>query len=225
VEDVVETEVRINPDAVVDRIELDDGSWVDVVRGWLLGADELYAALKDGVAWQQGRNFRYERMVDERRLGSSWRPGTPLPHPALAQVHKTLQRTYKVDFGGFGLMQYRDGRDGQGFHRDTDMKWLEDTRIAVLTLGATRPWQLRPWAAKFDRRDRERGRGATHDIEPGSGDLLVMGGRCQTDWQHSVPYLSTKLVRPRISLQWRWTSRRGQPFRGAAYGAPLTYNR
>jgi alkylated DNA repair dioxygenase AlkB len=218
-------EVRINPDAEVDRIDLGNGSWVDVVREWVLGADELYAALKDGVAWSQGKMFRYERMVEERRLGAGWRPGTPLPHPALASVHQTLQRQYKVQFGGFSMIQYRDGRDGQGFHRDTDMKWLDDTRIAILTLGARRPWLLRPWAAKFDKRDHSAGRGATHDLAPGSGDLLVMGGRCQAEWQHSVPYLPNRLVAPRISLQWRWTSRTGPPFRGAPYGAALTYNR
>jgi alkylated DNA repair dioxygenase AlkB len=227
VEEDVEREVpvRINPDAVVDRIDLGDGSWVDVVREWVLAADELFAALRDGVDWHQGRMFRYERMVEERRLGAGWRPGTPLPHPALASVHQTLQRRYKVQFGGFSMIQYRDGRDGQGFHRDTDMKWLDDTRIAILSLGARRPWLLRPWAAKVDRRDRAADRGATHDLAPGSGDLLVMGGRCQADWQHSVPYLPGRLVAPRISLQWRWTSRRGQPFRGAPYGAALTYNR
>ena len=222
---VDEVAVRVNPDAEVERIDLGNGSWVDVVRGWLLGADALYTALKDGVAWQQGRMFRYERMVEERRLGAGWRPGAPLPHPALAEVHQTLQRTYKVRFGGFSMIQYRDGRDGQGFHRDTDMKWLDDTRIAILTLGAKRPWLLRPWAAKFDGRDAQVGRGATHDLAPAGGDLLVMGGRCQAEWQHSVPYLGNRLVAPRISLQWRWTSRTGQPFRGGPYGAPLTYSR
>jgi alkylated DNA repair dioxygenase AlkB len=219
------TVIGINPDAVTERIDLGEGSWVDVTRDWLLGADELYAALKESVAWQQGRMFRYERMVEERRLSAGWQRGRPLPHPSLAEVHKTLQRTYKVEFPGFSLIQYRDGRDGQGFHRDTDMKWLDDTRIAILTLGAKRPWLLRPWAAKFDKRDHSPGRGATHDLAPGGGDLLVMGGRCQADWQHSVPYLPSRPVAPRISLQWRWTSRRGEPFRGSSYGAPLTYSR
>ena len=218
-------EIAVDPDAAVERVQLDEGSWVDVVRNWVVGSDALYEALRDGVAWQAGKMFRYDHWVEERRLGAGWRPGTPLPHPALAEVHKTLQRSYKVEFRGFSLLQYRDGRDGQGFHRDTDMKWLDDTRIAILTLGARRPWLLRPWAAKFDGRDQREGRGATHDLQPGGGDLIVMGGRCQADWQHSVPYLQGRAVAPRISLQWRWTSRTGRPFRGAAYGAPLTYSR
>src|SRR4029077_11222601 len=113
----------------------------------------------------------------------------------------------KATFNGFGLMQYRDGRDGQAFHRDTDMRWLDDTVIAIVSLGARRPWLLRPHASKYDHSE---GRGATHDISPGGGDLLVMGGRCQADWQHSAPYLSRQHVAPRISIQWRYTSRRGR---------------
>lgn len=208
--------------ATVERIQLDRTSWVDVSRGWLPDADELFEALLRDVAWQQGRLFRYDHWVKENRLGSFWSPGTPLPHPALADIHKTLQRQYKVQFASFGLMQYRNGRDGQAFHRDTDMKWLEDTVIAILTLGARRPWHLRPKASRYDHSE---GRGATHDLAPGSGDLLVMGGRCQSDWEHSVPYLAAQPMGVRISVQWRWTSRRGRPFAGGSYGAPLNYRR
>jgi alkylated DNA repair dioxygenase AlkB len=215
--------------ASAERIMLDETSWVDVARQWIPPdeADRLFAALRDGVGWRTGRMFRYDHMVEERRLGSFWRPGRPLPDPALAGIHKSLQRTYRVRFDGFGMMQYRDGRDGQAFHRDTDMKWLDDTRIAILSLGARRPWLLRPRTSRYDHSE---GRGATHDLAPGGGDLIVMGGRCQADWEHSVPYLlrgqpGPESVPPRISLQWRFTSRQGRPFVGGSYGAPLTYRR
>ncbi|MEZ5249392.1 MAG: hypothetical protein R2713_09345 [Ilumatobacteraceae bacterium] len=36
-----------------------------------------------------------------------------------------------------------------------------------------------------------------------------MGGACQRDWLHGIPRARTD--RPRISLTWRWTSRRGRP--------------
>ncbi|HVF32377.1 MAG TPA: hypothetical protein VM933_04995 [Acidimicrobiales bacterium] len=219
------TEIRPVAEPVFERVQLDEHSWVDVCRGWLDNADALYESLRTDVAWQTSRLFRYDHWVEERRLGSMWSYGRPLPHPALAEVHKTIQRRYKVEFRSFGLMHYRDGRDGQAFHRDTDMKWLDDTLIPILTLGAARPWYLRPWAAKFQGADERPGKGATHDLQPGNGDLIVMGGRAQADWQHSVPYLTRQRVEPRISLQWRWTSRRGKPFAGGSYGAPLTYSR
>lgn len=210
----------------VERIQLDERSWVDVGRDWLRGigvdAGELFVALRDGVAWQTSQLFRYDHWVEERRLGASWRPGSPLPHPALADIHRALQRAYSARFDGFTMIQYRDGRDGQAFHRDTDMRWLDDTIIAILSLGARRPWLLRPRSSKFDHSP---GKGASHDLQPGPGDLIVMGGGAQSDWEHSVPYLSHQLVGPRISLQWRYTTRRGRPYRGASYRAPLTYRR
>jgi alkylated DNA repair dioxygenase AlkB len=219
---IADADIGVNPDAPVERLALDEGSWVDVARGWLTGADALFEHLQAGVAWETSKLFRYDHWVEERRLGAMWHRGVPLPHPALASVHKALQRNYKAQFDGFGLIQYRNGRDGQAFHRDTDMRWLDDTVIAILTLGATRPWLLRP---KANRHDHSEGRGATHDLRPGNGDLLVMGGRCQADWEHSVAYMVGQHVGVRISLQWRYTSRRGRPFMGASYRAPLNYDR
>ena len=135
----------------------------------------------------------------------AWRSGTPLPHPALAEATRVLQHRYEVQFDGLGMIQYRNGSDGQAFHRDTDMRWLDDTVIAILTLGAQRPWQLRPRSARHTDAP---GKGATHDLAPASGDLHVMGGRCQADWEHSVPYLGAQsTVGPRISIQWRFARR------------------
>jgi alkylated DNA repair dioxygenase AlkB len=213
---------RVNPDAEVERVQLDEGAWVDVYRGWLDGADEMFDHLREKVAWQTSRLFRYDHWVEENRLGAMWRRGAPLPHADLAQVHKTLQRNYDVQFNSFGLMHYRNGRDGQAFHRDTDMRWLDDTVIAILTLGAARPWLMRPRANRYDHSE---DRGTTHDLRPGNGDLIVMGGRCQADWEHSVAYLGGRPVGSRVSLQWRYTSRTGRPFMGSSYSAPLTYNR
>lgn len=211
-----------SPEATFERVRLDDHSWVDVARGWLAGADEVYDALAQGVAWQQGRLWRYERWVEEPRLGSWWRVGTPPPHPVIPELQKTIQARYRVPFEGVALAWYRDGRDGVAFHRDREMRWLEETVIAVLTLGQRRPWRLRPRANRYDHDSPLRG--ATHDLAPAAGDLFVMGGRCQADWEHSVPKVH-RPIRGRMSLQWRWTSRRGRPVQGPGYRAPRHYSR
>ncbi len=214
--------IHVDRDCQVERLDLGDGAWVDVARGWLADADALYEHLLHEVAWQTTRLFRYDHYVEERRVTSWWTAGSPLPHPALAEATRTLQHRYGVRFDGFGMMQYRDGGDGQAFHRDTDMRWLDDTIIAILTLGARRPWLLRP---RSSRHDHNPGKGATHDLAPGSGDLLVMGGTTQAGWEHSVPYLGNQRVEPRISIQWRFAQRTGRPFVGASYRAPRTYGR
>jgi len=211
--------IGVDSGVPVERTILDESSWVDVARGWLAGADELTQALLEGVSWQTSRLFRYDHWVEERRLGAFWRPGAPLPHPTLASVQRSLQRRYRVQFSGFTLMQYRDGHDGQAFHRDTDMRWLDDTVIAVLSLGAQRPWLLRRRNERYD------ADGTFVDLAPGSGDLIVMGGACQVGWEHSVAYQPQSTVGARISIQWRYSARKGRPFQGGPYSAALNYGR
>jgi alkylated DNA repair dioxygenase AlkB len=217
----------INPDAAVERIALDDTSWVDVSRGWLSDHDEVFTSLHEHVAWRTTKLFRYERAVEEKRLSAGWRRGQPLPHPSLAEATRWIQNRYKTLFDGFAMVQYRDASDGQGFHRDTDMRWLDDTIIAVLTLGAQRPWLLRPRQARFtdDGHGPTARQGTTLDLSPASGDLLVMGGRSQADWEHSVAYMdrSRADVGVRISLQWRFARKTGEPFMGPSYSADVTY--
>jgi alkylated DNA repair dioxygenase AlkB len=213
-------------DVPVERLALDEHSWVDVARGWLVGACELLEHLRDHVPWSTSQLYRYDHYVEERRLGASWRRGSALPHPVLADATRWLQNRYRAYFDGFSMIRYRDGRDGQAFHRDTDMRYLDDTVIAVLSLGAQRPWLLRRWVGSASSKfDDQPGKGATHDIAPGAGDLLVMGGRAQADWQHSVPYLGNRPIGERISLQWRFANKVGKPFIGASYRAPLHYSR
>jgi alkylated DNA repair dioxygenase AlkB len=207
---------------VVERVWLDERSWVDVARGWVPDADAVYAGLLDGTAWKQSRLWRYERWIDEPRLGAYWRLGEEPPHASLPGLQKELQARYRVSFDGAALAQYRDGQDSVAFHRDRELRWLENTVIAVVSLGQPRPWLLRPRANRYEHEAPHRG--ATHDLAPAGGDLLVMGGRCQADWEHSVPKVSSP-VAPRVSLQWRWTSRRGRPERGPGYRAPRTYGR
>ena len=215
----------VDRDAPVERVDLGQGAWVDVARGWVRDADEVGEQLLAEVPWSTSQLFRYDHHVEENRVASWWArgKGMALPHPALAEATRALQHRYGVTFDGFAMLQYRSGADGQAFHRDTDMRYLEDTIIAVLTFGATRPWQLRPRSAKHTDGP---GKGATHDLRPASGDLIVMGGRCQADWEHAVPYLGPQsTVAPRVSVQWRFARPVGRPFQGGSYRAPLHYGR
>jgi alkylated DNA repair dioxygenase AlkB len=208
-------------DAPIERLWLDDTAWVDVARGWLPDHERVYREVLEQADWQQPKNWRYEKHQPEPRL-TAW-GGSASQHPDLVAATRWLERHYKVTFGGYALAQYRNGFDGQGFHRDDDMKWTENTLIALVTLGAQRPWYLRPRSHR-NRHDLEN-KGATHDLHPSGGDLMVMGGTCQRDWEHSVPQLRDRLVGIRISAQWRWTSRTGRQERTAGYGAPLRFSR
>lgn len=195
------------PEPHVERVHLDATAWVDVVRGLLAEPDRVFHDVLAGTRWRQGRAFRYERWVDDPRLSAT--VSGARRHPALAAVETWLDRRYRVRFSGTVLAQYRNERDALGFHRDTGMTWLDDTRVAVLSLGAARPWYLRPDPGRpivgvdDDLHD-------VVDIAPAGGDLLVMGGSCQRTWLHAVPPVH-HAVGVRVSAQWRWAARRGEP--------------
>ena len=138
----------MSDDAVVERTWLDRRSWVDVARGWVTDPEALADALMTGLPWSEGRIFRYDHWVDVPRLGSSFPLDRP-PHPVLADAHRALQHRYGVRFAPPAVAWYRDERDGVAFHRDRDMKWLEDTRIALLVVGHRRPFTLRPRSHRY----------------------------------------------------------------------------
>ena len=94
--------------------------------------------------------------------------------------------------------------------------------IILLTLGARRSWFLRPRGNRYVHDDETRAPPTT--CVPGPGDLMVMGGATQLGWEHSVPP-QPGVREPRVSVQWRWTSRRGRPVEGASYRAPRTFSR
>jgi alkylated DNA repair dioxygenase AlkB len=203
-----------------ERLWFDETSWVDITRGYLPDAKAVYDALVETVAWQQGRIWRYEKWIDEPRLGAFFKAGQ-VPIPELAATHRGVEKHYRVKYDGVALAYYRDQRDSVAFHRDREMRHLDETVVAILTLGAKRPFLVGPRG----RRDKFLGAngGATHDLSPAGGDLMVFGGRFQADWEHAVPKVPYP-VGGRISAQWRWTSRRGRPEQGANYSAPRNFS-
>jgi alkylated DNA repair dioxygenase AlkB len=218
---VTEVEQRwLVPSPVVERIELDATSWVDVVRGLIVDADAVHDELLATATWEQGRVFRYERYVAEPRMMGVFPEG--VRHPAIVAAGTWLTRRYRIRFPGAALVQYRDERDSVGFHRDRELRWLDDTLISVATFGARRPWLMRPIGANRYAIDDDLSDAI--DLSPSSGDLLVMGGRSQADWLHAVPKVQGR-VRSRISAQWRWTSKHGHRDTNANFSAPRHFSR
>jgi alkylated DNA repair dioxygenase AlkB len=216
---VTEPSAWVRSELTPERVQLDADSWVDVVRGFIPRADEVHDELVASVGWTVGQVFRYERWIDEPRLSAFQRGSTR--HPALVEAQAWISRRYRVTFDGVALAQYRDERDSVAWHRDRELRWLEDTVIGVLSMGAQRPWLMRPLTGARVERDEVTD---AIDFAPASGDLMVMGGRCQAAWLHAVPKVSQR-VRSRVSAQWRWTSRRGRRDPNPSYYAPRHFSR
>jgi alkylated DNA repair dioxygenase AlkB len=218
VEPSAATDTWLVADPVVERVDLAPSSWVDVVRGLLPDGDRVHDELLTSVTWEQGKVFRYERWVGEPRLSSYQR--TARAHPALQAVQAWISARYHVTFEGVALAHYRDERDSVAWHRDRELRYLDDTVIGVLSLGARRPWLLRPLTDRRAEADEMTG---VLDARPSSGDLLVMGGRAQAEWLHAVPKQQAR-TGSRISAQWRYTSRRGRRDNNPGYYAPRHYS-
>jgi len=184
------------------RVHLDERSWVDHAPGWFAGADRLFDELVAGVAWAQGSRWMYERVVDEPRLTAAWATGSgePLGPAALARMREVLGGRYHEAFDSVGLNLYRDGRDSVAWHGDRVARDLDEPLVALVSLGAPRPFLLRPTPVPGAGRPTGAA-GRTRRFLLGHGDLLVTGGRCQRDWQHSVP--KVRAAGPRISVAFR----------------------
>jgi len=197
-----------------ERVPLAHGAWVDVQRGWLAGAGELFRLLAERVPWRAERRQMYERTVDVPRLLCFYGEDAALPDPALDACRDLLSAYYQAELGEpfrtAGLCLYRDGRDSVAWHGDTIGRGSsEDTMVAILSVGAARPLLLRPrpgagvGAGPGPGADGATGgKGGTLRYQLGHGDLLVMGGSCQRTWEHAVPK-SAHTIGPRISVQFR----------------------
>lgn len=181
------------------RRPLDDTSWVEVVPGWLAGGEKLMAQLLASVPFEQRRRWMYNRVVDEPRLTAEYADLASAPEPLLADLARHLSHHYGVPYDGVWINLYRDHHDSTGWHGDRPTCKRHECIVPVLTLGATRRFLLKP-----------RTGGASIVLTPTDGDLVVMGGRCQTDWRHCV----AKQNRPagmRISINCRCTSPAARP--------------
>lgn len=191
-------EVSVAPlHGAVRRTELTEGAWIDVLPGWVSGADRLFERLVGSVPWHGERRQMYDRMVDVPRLLSFYGEGEPLPDPVVDDVRVALDQYYRAELGEpfttVGMCLYRDGRDSVAWHGDTIGRGSrEDTMVAIVSLGSPRALLLRPRG----------GGGRTRRYDLGHGDLVVMGGSCQRSWEHAVPK-TARAVGPRISIQYR----------------------
>ena len=183
--------------ASVRRTVLAHGAWVDILPGWIRGADALFERVAGVVPWRAERRRMYDRVVDVPRLLCFYGEGVALPDPVLAAARDALTEHYQADLGEplctAGLCLYRDGRDSVAWHGDTIGRGsTEDTVVAIVSLGTPRALLLRP----------RHGSGPALRHEVGHGDLLVMGGSCQRTWEHAVPK-TARPTGPRISVQFR----------------------
>jgi TDG/mug DNA glycosylase family protein len=174
--------------ATARRIELDETSWIEHVPGWLRASDQLFDELMATVPWEQRYRYMWAHRVIEPRLTAEYQDVTEAPQQLLHTAANTLSRHYGVAYRYLWLNLYRTHRDSTSWHGDPIGKVEQTSTVPVLSIGATRRFLIKPAEG-----------GKSVSLTVASGDLVVMGGRSQRDWRHSVPKQATP-AGPRISV-------------------------
>ncbi|MFN2461989.1 MAG: alpha-ketoglutarate-dependent dioxygenase AlkB [Candidatus Velthaea sp.] len=156
----------------------------------------LVADLQACTAWRADSRMMYGRRVLVPRqtaargakMSQDW---TPL----LGRVRALVEAQTATHFDYVFLNRYRNGNDSVAWHNDDDAE--EDPRrvIASLSLGATRTFELRP----------KRSSGLNHrkiSLEVAHGDLIVMRGDTQLNWEHCIPK-EPRIAAERVNITFR----------------------
>ena len=176
----------------IERVQLDERSWLDIARGWLPRHDELFAELHRDAPWRQRERRMYDKHVLEPRLVTGWlaEEFAAMP-PRLEEMRQALNERYGIEFDSVHVNLYRDGRDGVAWHGDTIRKRLPEAIVVTVGLGERRRFLLRPGTSGPP----------TRHLDSGEGDLIVMGGRCQHEWQHTVPKAAKAGARMSVTMR------------------------
>ena len=92
-------DVGLRPLSGLRRTSLSRGAWIDVLPGWLTGADTVFTRLADRVPWRAERRQMYDRVVDVPRLTCFYGDDAELPDPVLAEAMTSLSRWYGDELG------------------------------------------------------------------------------------------------------------------------------
>ncbi len=169
------------------RVALDSTSWVEHIPRWITDDAELMATLTAEAGWEQRTRRMYDQNFIEPRLTAEYPVLAEAPIARIREIGERLSLEWAIPYDSVWLNLYRDHHDSTAWHADKPCK-REECIVPVLSLGETRRFQIRPKLG---------GRSQTFVVM--SGDLVVMGGRCQRDWVHAVPK-ETRTAGPRISL-------------------------
>ena len=183
----------------VRRQQLDETTWIDHAPNWCEGSDNLFDELTSTLPRRQRTDVRlYVQIVEEPRLSAWWKieGGVDEHLPVLQEMRLALSQQYGETFDSIGFNLYRDRHDSVAWHGDRHRHVVTNPVIAIVSVGCARQLRLRPRHRPIG------GSGRSLSWSLGNGDLFVMGGACQHDWEHAVPKVAAH-VGPRLSITFR----------------------
>jgi alkylated DNA repair dioxygenase AlkB len=158
--------------ATATHHRLDEYSWITHVHGLVTGDGTLMHELS-GLAWEQRSRWMYDRKVVEPRLTFEFRELALAP-TFLVELTAALSEYCHVPYDAIWMNWYRDHHESTSWHADRPADQPETAVVPVVSLGAARRFLIKDG-------------GPSVAFTPLGGDVLIMHGRCQRDWKHSVP--------------------------------------
>lgn len=136
------------------------------------------------TAWFGNSNLEY-KYSGTKKTAIKWTT-------ELSILKKLVEEKTGEKFNSCLLNLYHNGNEGMGWHTDNEKELGKSPVIASLSLGVTRKFSLKHNDTKHK-----------IDFLLESGSLLLMKGKTQENWTHSVPK-SKKVLLPRINLTFRF---------------------
>eukprot|EP00803_Ostreobium_quekettii_P009275 evm.model.scf_254EXC.15 EVM.evm.TU.scf_254EXC.15 scf_254EXC:107867-108891(+) len=170
--------------------DLGHGSWVGYWKCCFPLEADIFARLQGEVKWLQRDVTVRGRKIPQPRLTAYMADAPGLAYtysglrlepvaftPTVLEVKAEAEARSGAAFNCCLLNCYRDGGDRMGWHSDNESLFGERPTIASVSFGCRRDFLLR----------RNEDVSEKHRFGLGEGDVLVMAGATQEDWQHSVP--------------------------------------
>lgn len=197
----------------------EDGALVAHFPGWLqehdIDPDELYNSISTSehffrpiikILNYTGPTPRDQIAVGDNGITKHTYTGTSVPMLPWDNVDSEVEKIRNHITESYELMRfsynstpnsclinfYRNGADYVGFHSDKELKDETET-VYTVTLGRSRKFVLQHKSTK-----------KKVTVVPEAGDLIIMTGKTQKLWKHSIPKMSVnRCPDGRISLTYR----------------------
>lgn len=167
-------------------------------------SDHYFDILSKEISWKQEPVIIFGKQIMQPRLtawygdeGKSYRYSGITMQPrrwtnTLLEIKERIETIAAVSFNSALLNQYRDGKDSMGWHRDNEKELGTNPVIGSVSFGAGRKFMLKHY----------QDRSLTRSVELLHGSFLLMYGKTQHCWMHSIPK-TTKPLGPRINITFR----------------------
>lgn len=151
----------------------------------------LFETLRTGVIWDERMAARKTASFGEAYNYSQMQYPYQAFTPPLQEIVNALYKTIGFTPNNCLINYYLDGKSKMGFHSDQTDILVDETGVAIVSLGAIRTLRFR----NIPNRE------LIHDFHLASGSLLYMRQEVQSEWQHAIPKSDT--TEGRMSLTFR----------------------